>query len=1120
MYITPLFLPNLLRIQRNSFFNFLEYGIKKEIQKLGIIVNKKKGIKIIFYPKLYQLSLPNFNCNDCIINSETYSCELSLPIKFIGKKMTVIWIVLNNIPIMTNNCHFILNGSPRIIMSQITRCPGIYYHKKQEFLKKDAYYADIIAERGTWLRLEVDLKNKVYLKMKKVPKVPFITFLQALGFKVHTIFHFLPFLILKNEEEEEEEDPILNSQNEAIQAIEACCRNSSKRNIGMNWNLLNIFDQLMNNKYYDLGKIGRIQINKKFQVYTDCMDFTLNSNDLLLAANFLLKLKHGLFEIDEVDNLKNKRVRIVGELLQYQLIIGILRLKKYIKNRLINFKDDLNITNVFSSTPINNTMAEFFGLNPLSQFMDEINPLSVITHKRRLSSLGFGGVSRDTATLTIRSIHPTLYGRICPIETPEGKNAGLVNSFSIFADVEDGELIRTPLLKMKNGYILYNTGINYLSADYDDNNSILSFDVEKSRIGFLSNKKLPTRIKQELKEIDSKNIDFISISRIQMLSIATSLIPFLEHNDANRVLMGSNMQRQAVPLLKPQCCLVGTGLESRIINDLDEGLTSHSDGIIYYLSSHKITIYNFIKKYKHILFKNSFFNDKKYVKIDIFSLLKNEVNSFNKILYDSSNIFLKNKKIMKIRDSDNLLKLQKIHYLMNPYKYSNQGTCNLNRTQVHLGQRILKRTALSTGLSTSHNELALGNNMFVGYISWKGYNFEDAVVISNRLVRTNLYTSTHLEKFEIEMKMNQENTEVLTRNVNGITSEQKRKLGRNGVIKVGSSVYSDDILVGRVLFIKIDVLSPYRKLLNEILQKESIRYDYKDISLRVPKYKQGRITFVNFSKDIALNKNQSNLNSKTTSNTTLLIHLMQNRIIQIGDKISGRHGNKGVISRVLNEIDMPYLIDGTVIDIILNPLGVPSRMNIGQVLECLLGLASNYLLKRFKVVPFDEAIDFGLSRNFVYSKLYLSKIKTGNSWLFNLSYSGKNRLIDSYSGLYFDQPVTIGKAYILKLIHLVEEKIHARSTGSYSLVTQQPLKGKSKNGGQRVGEMEVWAVEGYGAAYTLHEILTIKSDDIKNRQKIVSFLLESRPIKFGTTETFKVLIRELQSLCLNLHFFK
>ena len=765
-------------------------------------------------------------------------------------------------------------------------------------------------------------------------------------------------------------------------------------------------------------------------------------------------------------------------------------------------------------------MAEFFGLNPLSQFMDEINPLAVVTHKRRLSSLGFGGISRDTATLTIRSIHPTLYGRICPIETPEGKNAGLVNSFSIFADVEDGDLIKTPLFKMRGGQILYNTGINYLSADYDDTNYILSFDVRKSRIGFLSNKKLPTRIKQELKEINSKDVDFISISRIQMLSIATSLIPFLEHNDANRVLMGSNMQRQAVPLLKPQCSLVGTGLESKIINDLDEGLKSYSDGIIYYLSSQQITIYNFIQKYKQIFFKKAFFNYHKSSKQNMFSFFNNEINLFNKVTYNSSKFILTNKKILKINDYENLIKLQKIHYLMNPYKYSNQGTCNLNRLQVYSGQWILKRNSLSTGLSTSYNELSLGNNMFVGYISWKGYNFEDAVVISNRLVRSNLYTSTHLEKFEIEIKTNQENVEILTRNVNGITIEQKQKLDSNGIIKVGSSVYSNDILVGRVLFVKIDILSPYRKLLNEILQKESVRYDYKDISLRVPKYKQGRITFVSFSNDMSVNKDQSNVISKTNLNKTLLIHLMQNRIIQIGDKISGRHGNKGVISRVLNEIDMPYLIDGTVIDIILNPLGVPSRMNIGQVLECLLGLASSYLLKRFKVVPFDEAIDFGLSRNFVYSKLYLSKIKTGNTWLFNLNYSGKNRLIDSYSGLYFDQPITIGKAYILKLIHLVEEKIHARSTGSYSLVTQQPLKGKSKNGGQRVGEMEVWAVEGYGAAYILHEILTIKSDDIKNRQKIVSFLLDSRPIKFGTTETFKVLIRELQSLCLNLQFFK
>lgn len=1115
MYLTPLFLPHLLRIQRNSFSTFLEYGIKKEIQKLGIIIDKKNQIKIIFYPKLYQLSLPNLNCNDCILYSETYFCELSLPVKVISRKSHIIWITLTNIPILTNNCSFILNGSPRIVMSQITRCPGIYYHKKQEFLKKDTCYADIIAERGIWLRLEVDTKNTIYMKMKRMQKIPLIFFLQALGLKMHTIKYFFPFPFF--DEEILFGCRIFDNQKRAIKKIQEY---SLKRGVLMNWNTINIFDRLMNNKYYNLGKIGRIQINKKFQLYTDSLDFALNSNDLLLGASFLLKLKHGLFDMDEIDNLKNKRVKIVGELLQYQLGIGILRLKKYIRNRVMNIKENISIIAIFSSVPINNTMAEFFGLNPLSQFLDEINPLATITHKRRLSSLGFGGISRDTATLTIRSIHPTLYGRICPIETPEGKNAGLVNSFSIFADVEDGDLIKTSLFKMKRGQILYSAGINYLSADYDDDNYILSSDVKRSRIGFLSNKKLPTRTKQELKEVNSKDIDFISISRVQMLSIATSLIPFLEHNDANRVLMGSNMQRQAVPLLKPECCLVGTGLESKIISDLDEGINSYSDGIIYYLSSQKILIYNFIKKQKTVLFKQKNIFLKNIMKTDIFFSLKKEIRYFNKIKYNSPTFSLKKKKTMRINFSKKFLKLQRIHYLLNGYRYSNQGTCNINRIQVNPGEWVVKRNSLSTGLSMNQNELALGNNMFIGYISWKGYNFEDAIVVSKKLVKNNLYTSTHLEKFKVETKNAPNNSEILTRNVTGITKEQKSKLDSNGIIKVGSSVYSNDVLVGRVLFIKIDILSPYRKLLNEILQKESVRYDYKDISLRVPKYKQGRITFVNFLKKTFKEKMKLNVIPKNEVNNLLLIHLMQNRIIQIGDKISGRHGNKGVISKVLEEVDMPYLVDGTIIDIILNPLGVPSRMNIGQVLECLLGLASSYLLKRFKIIPFDEAIDFELSRNFVYSKLYLSKAKTGNTWLFNLSHPGKNKLIDSYSGLYFDQPITIGNAYILKLIHLVEEKIHARSTGSYSLVTQQPLKGKSKNGGQRVGEMEVWAIEGYGAAYILHEILTIKSDDIKNRQKIINFLLDSRPIKFGTTETFKVLIRELQSLCLNLQFFK
>nr|YP_009240510.1 RNA polymerase beta subunit [Lotharella vacuolata]BAU62644.1 RNA polymerase beta subunit [Lotharella vacuolata] len=1151
MYITPLFFPNLLRIQRNSFLNFLEYGLKKEIQKLEVILETEKNIKIIFYPKLYQLELPYYNCNDCILNSETYSCELSIPIKFVGPVPRILWINLANIPVLTNNCHFILNGSPRVVVSQMVRSPGIYFHKGKDDFFILSYYADIISERGTWLRLEMTENDYVVLRTKSFPGIPFIIFLQALGLKPKTIYSFLPREkpidlidlddledLNKNklkennelkEDENFEEDEILqenkkrydetyDSQILALRKIDKHCKYFFTNNGSITWNLQLLFNRFMSPKYYDLGYVGRIQLNKKFHFYKNNFDLTLNVNDLLLSVHFLFKFKYGLFEDDEIDNLKNKRVKIIGELLQYQLIIGIQRLKISIKNRILklDLNNELNINKVFSSKPMNTTIAEFFGLNPLSQFMDEINPLSIITHKRRLSSLGLGGISADNTILTIRSIHPTLYGRICPIETPEGKNAGLVNSFSIFADVKSDCFLQTPLYKINNGHIVYNTGINCLAADYDDTHSILSADVKRSRVGFLSDKKLPTLIKQELRELDSKDIDFISISRIQMLSIATSLIPFLEHNDANRVLMGSNMQRQAVPLLIPECCLVGTGLESKIINDLDEGINSYSDGIVYYLSFRKLIIYNFIRKYKKILLKDNFLRFTTILNINSFDFLKQEKIDFNKIKYNSLFLFFKNKKVIQIHSFKKFLKFQKIDYFLHSYKHSNQGTCSLNRVQVNSSQWVIKRNSLANGLSMCQNELALGKNLFVGYISWKGYNFEDAVVISKKLRTNHVYTSTHLEKFEIEITSFDENVEFLTRDVPGITFEQQKKLDNTGIIKIGSFVSENDILVGKVLRIKSDFSSPYRKLLKNIFKKGSkdLKYEFKDVSFKVPKYKKGRITLIKYQ---PIKKKKSRDKSY---NRILLIHLLQNRIIQIGDKISGRHGNKGVISQVLEEINMPYLVDGTALDIILNPLGVPSRMNIGQVLECLLGLASTYVLKRFKIIPFDEAIDFELSRNFVYSKLYLSKIKTGNKWLFNLTYPGKTKLIDAYSGLYFDQPITVGKAYILKLIHLVEEKIHARSTGPYALVTQQPLKGKSKQGGQRIGEMEVWALEGYGAAYILHELLTIKSDDSENRQHVVSVLLESRSSKVRTTETFKVLIRELQSLCLNVQFFK
>lgn len=1116
MYITPLFFPNLLKIQRNSFLNFLEYGIKKEIIKFDGVINKKKNVYVTFYPRLYQLNIPNNNCNECILNSKTYGCEVVIPVKMNFKQIKTTWIIINNIPIMTNKCHFITNGSPRVIMSQITRSPGIYYHKGEQQTKiknnkelNTIYYADVIAERGNWLRLEIDSNDIIWMKIKKTPKIPALIFLQAIGIKNTTILEYLKFPILK----QYNNMSFFTSQKEAITKIELLSQMDNSKLIkntsSMNWNRnkITLFDRLLNNKYYDLGKIGRIQINKKFGNYSTNDTFVLNSFDLLSSIDFLLKVKHKIEDVDDIDNLKNKRVRVAGELVQSQFSIGVLRLQRSVKEKISNTKKNWTIENLFSSGPINSTIAEFFGINPLSQFMDEINPLATITHKRRLSSLGIGGVSRDTATMTIRSIHPTLYGRICPIETPEGKNAGLVNSFALFANLNHQGLIETPVFKLFNGQIMYDMGVNYIATDYETKTSIVPYDVKKSRIGFLPKQKLPARIRQQLKELDYDKIDFISVSRIQMLSIATSLIPFLEHNDANRVLMGSNMQRQAVPLIKPECSLVGTGLESKILYDLHEGLKSYSSGIINKLSSEKITIYNIIKRSR--VLKN--FNP---TKLHTKNFIKTRVTNFLSIPFKFNKALLKNKTQLQTTKYLSTLKFQKINYFLKEYKGSNQGTCAVNRIKVNERQWITKSSFLSNGFSSNRNELALGNNLFVGYISWKGYNFEDAVVMSENLVLNHAYTSTHIEKFETEIKRNKENSEILTKNINGATYFQKKNLNDSGIIKIGARVYSGDILVGKMLPIEITSLSPYRKLLYEILKKQTD--SYKDTSLRVPRYKRGRITFV----DSIYN----NLNAFNVVNNNELqsikIHLMQNRIIQIGDKISGRHGNKGVISNILPKYDMPYLKDGTPLDIVLNPLGVPSRMNIGQVLESLLGLASFYSKKRFKIIPFDEAFGFEISRNLVYSKLYFVNKRTGNNWLFNLNHPGKNRLIDAYTGLPFNQPITVGKAYILKLIHLVEEKVHARSTGSYSLVTQQPLKGKSKKGGQRVGEMEVWALEGYGAAYTLHEILTIKSDDIKSRQKVISSILNSDSIKFGATETFKVLIRELQSLCLNLQFFK
>ena len=1124
MYLTPLFFPNLIKIQRESFLNFLQYGIKKEIIKFSSIINEKKNIHIFFYPKLYQLNLPNNNCQECIFYSKTYNSELIIPIKFYKLyRESIAWVKITNLPVLTNKCHFITNGCPRVIMNQITRSPGVYYHKEEHQTSiihnkeiNTIYYADIIAERGNWLRFEIGINGMIYMKIKKAPKLPALTFLQAIGIKLKTIIKFFKFPIIQ----ELKNNSFFKSQKQAILKIKSLSQLESIKNnngISINWigNKITIFDKIMNSKYYELGKIGRMQINKKFNNFNSINIFILNSMDLLLIIDFLLKVKYKLEDIDDIDNLKNKRIKISGELLQIQFNIGIIRLQRFLKEKIFSKTQIWNINTLFSTTPITSTIAEFFGINPLSQFMDEINPLASITHKRRVSSLGLGGINRDTATLTIRSIHPTLYGRICPIETPEGKNAGLVNSFSLLADINGQFLLTTPVFKIYNRQILYQLGVNYISTNYEENNIIIPYDINKTRIGFLPKKKLPSRVKKQLKEVDSNEINFISISRIQMLSIATSLIPFLEHNDANRVLMGSNMQRQAVPLIKPECCLIGTGLESKIIFDLEEGIISYTSGLINSLSCNKIIIYNFINQYKtntkNII--NTNFIKYNYIVSKNFPLLKISNLIFNNFVKNFNLSFIKYRKSIKISEYSSLLKLQILNYSYKKYKNSNQGTCTINRLRVNEGQWIKKKDFFSNGFSTYRNELALGNNLFVAYISWKGYNFEDAVVINKNIVFNHLYTSTHLEKFDTEITRTKHNYEIVTCNIKGLTNYQKKNLDKFGIIKTGARVYSGDILVGKKVIIENFILSPYRKLLYDILKKQSDIY--KDTSLRVPKYKRGRITLVSY-----LHENLKFPIKQVKNLIGIKIHLMQNKLIQIGDKISGRHGNKGVISNILIDTHMPYLIDGTCIDIILNPLGVPSRMNIGQVLECLLGLSSFYLHKRFKIIPFDEVFGFEISRNLIYSKLYCASLKTGNNWLLNEINPGKNKIIDSYSGFFFDQPITIGKAYILKLIHLVEEKIHARSTATYSLVTQQPLKGKSKRGGQRVGEMEVWALEGYGAAYTLHEILTVKSDDIKSRQKVLSSILNGDSIKFGSTETFKVLIRELQCLCLNLKFFR
>jgi len=1049
-------LPDFIEIQRASFLTFLEKGVAEEIQYISPIKSQTGSIQLVFYPDLIQFKRPKPLPQEAIRKSKTYSASLYVPAqlffqhpsKKLQTKSMIENVFLGEIPFMTERGTFIINGSPRVIVNQIVRIPGIYYKMQFDKDNNKTFVGSIISNRGSWLRVETDKKGLVFARIDKIRKIPIFILLFAMGFTEKQVFQAIDYStflkpslnkVLKDNQWKPMDQKKALAQLHFILRPDRPFTSNSAREM--------LESRFMDPERYDLGKLGRIRLNKKLKIVGNPTKPTLRPEDVLAAVNYLINLEYGVGTVDDIDDLKNRRVRTAGELVQNQIRIGMSRLERIVKEKLAKeaSKGDwekiqtLSPKAFINPKPVIGSLREFFGSSQLSQYMDQTNPLAEITHKRRISSLGPGGLSKDRAGLAVREIHPSHYGRICPIETPEGGNAGLVSSLTTYARIDGEGFLECPFYKVQEARVQLKKGPHFLSAEQEEHLVVSPGDIRVSDNGMLNFKTVPVRYQKEFSQNSPRLVQYIGISPIQMISVATSLIPFLEHDDANRVLMGSNMQRQAVPLVQPERPIIGTGLEAQVARDSGTVLLAKKSGVVKYVSSERVLVQS---------------------------------------------------------DEPKGMKKPIIEYSLQKYQRSNQSTCVSQRPAVSEGEYVQKGDLIADGAATAQGELALGKNILVAYMPWEGYNFEDAVLVSERLVLDNIYTSIHIEKYDVEARETKLGSEEFTKDIPNINSYLARHLDDRGIVKPGSWVQPGDILVGKVTPKGEADQTPEGRLLRAIFLQKSP--DVRDSSLKVPGGVRGRVL------DVRVQKN------------TVRIYLAERRKIQIGDKVAGRHGNKGIISNILPCQDMPFLQDGTPVDMVLNPLGVPSRMNVGQVFECLLGLAGKQLQQTYKVVPFDEMYGKEASRGLVYRKLYEAREKTGKKWLFDPRFAGKSQVFDGRTGIPFDQPILFGYPYVLKLVHQVDDKIHARSTGPYSLVTQQPLGGRAKHGGQRLGEMEVWALEGFGAAYTLQELLTVKSDDMQGRNDVLSAIIKGQPIpKPGIPESFKVLMSELRSLCLD-----
>nr|YP_010336950.1 RNA polymerase beta subunit [Madagascaria erythrocladioides]QUE28984.1 RpoB [Madagascaria erythrocladioides]UNJ16535.1 RNA polymerase beta subunit [Madagascaria erythrocladioides] len=1074
-------LPDLVEIQRSSFRWFLENGLGEVLESFPTISDPTGRLELKLFAKEYKIKFPKYSVRQAKRRDRTYNAQIYVPVKLVRKKIDqrenddVSFgnsslnvravniqsdlltkhkkyrkrsVFIGDLPMMTNRGTFIISGTERVIVNQIVRSPGIYFKQEIDNKQKQSYSASLISNRGSWLKFEIDSKGSVYVRIDKTHKIDAYVFLRAIGLSTNDIkkgisqYDFLISSLLHSSEKLNE----LMTEESALLHVYSKLRPNEPATISVAQQVL--YSRFFDPKRYDLGEVGRYKLNKKLKLNIPKNFRVLSPQDILAAVDYLINLKEqnsGTF--DDIDHLGNRRIRSVGELLQNQIRVGLNRLERIVKERMMICDiESLNLSSLINPKPLIAVVREFFGSSQLSQFMDQTNPLAEITHKRRISALGPGGLNKDRAGFAVRDIHPSHYGRICPIETPEGPNAGLIGSLASCARVNQYGFIETPLYKVVNKKLL-NHECLYMTADEEDEYKVAPADTVFNSNNQIAKDIISVRYRQQFTTTSSILVDYIGVSTVQVISAATSLIPFLEHDDANRALMGSNMQRQAVPLLYPERPIVGTGFESKLARDSGMVVVSRTEGYVNYVSANKIGI----------------------------------------------------------QDAEG----QIVHYRLRKYYRSNQDTCINQRPIVWPAEHVKVGQIIADGASTDTGEIALGRNVFIGYMPWEGFNYEDAFLISERLVYDDVYTSIHIEKYEVEARQTKLGPEEITCDIPSLSEHATRQLDCTGIVAVGSWVESGDILVGKITPKGESDQLPEGKLLRAIFGEKA--RDVKDTSLRLPNAAKGRVV------SVRVFTRQRGDELPPGTNAAIRVHVAQKRKIQVGDKMAGRHGNKGIISRILPRQDMPYLPDGTPLDIVLNPLGVPSRMNVGQVFECLLGIAGQCLNKRFKVKPFDEMYGREASRALVNLKLQEAANIKGRQWVFNESSPGKIYVFDGRTGERFDNPITVGIAYMLKLVHLVDDKIHARSTGPYSLVTQQPLGGRAQHGGQRLGEMEVWALEAFGAAYTLQELLTVKSDDMQGRNEALNAIVKGKAIpKPGTPESFKVLIRELQSLGLDI----